>query len=272
LSDKALIDTSVLTDALLKQRSEGTAARDALTKFKQTELPVYAIKEFKAGPLRYYVWFHNKVVTTNRWEDAVDAIRKLGVTPQRNRQSTALQALVDFESHIGRSITSALAAKYPGSDVNEVKRSEARLWLKTLILRAWRKRRKVTTRVVSQLSCYPEAELKINSNGTLDDRPVGCPVQDCCMREPLIRRPDALASLLKACDRLPEKPETHKRRQVLRQLVRTPKRPLSDADCRKLGDAIFALQCPQDAVILTTNVVDHEPLANALGLSVARPA
>jgi hypothetical protein len=269
LPNKAFLDTTILADALLKQRGQGPAARAALTKFQETQLPVYAIKEFKAGILSYYVWFHNKVVVAPRWEDVIDAIRSLW--RQRNRQAAGLQALSDFESSIGKAMPARLAAKYPHSDESAIKKDEARLWLKTLIMSAWRKRRSLTTRVVAPLSCYPETDIVLSVNGTLDARPVDCPVDDCCLREPLSRRQEDLKRMFEAIKSLPDKEETMKRRHVLKQLSRTPKRPLSPDDCRNLGDAVFALQCPADAVILTTNIVDHEPLARAVGRTAATP-
>jgi hypothetical protein len=42
-------------------------------------------------------------------------------------------------------------------------------------------------------------------------------------------------------------------------------------DCRRLGDAFFALYAPPDAVILTTNIKDHAPLAEALGKQARIP-
>ena len=42
-------------------------------------------------------------------------------------------------------------------------------------------------------------------------------------------------------------------------------------DGRKLGDAFFVLCAPQDAVILTTNLKVHAPLANALGKEAKAP-
>jgi hypothetical protein len=41
--------------------------------------------------------------------------------------------------------------------------------------------------------------------------------------------------------------------------------------CRDLGDAIFAFFCPSNAVVLTTNLGDHEPLANAIGKKAEKP-
>lgn len=271
LSDKAFIDTSVMTDALLKQREAGVVARKAIAGFKETQLPVYAIKEFKAGPLRYYVWFYNKVLTTSSWGDAVESIRAIAATPQRNRLSTALQALAEFEHSIGSALPAEVAAKYPGNSRSEVTRAEAKIWLKTIILRAWRNRRKISTTVVAPLTCYRESDLRISPSGAIDDKPVVCSVRDCCMRQDFIKEPTALGNLLKACDDLPDKAETTKRRQALRQLVRTPKRELSEKDCRALGDAVFSFFCPADAVILTNNLVDHGPLAKAVNKQALKP-
>lgn len=272
LVDKAFIDTSVLVDALLKQSDQGQLARAALKKIKHTQLPVYAIKELKAGALRYYVWFHNKVVTTSKWGDAVEAIERIGFTPQRNRLNTALHALREFEGSIGKATPSALAARYPSSSMEEIYKDEARLWLKTLIFRAWRNRRKIVSQIVCPLSCYPEGDLSFGSGGVIYDQPVLCNVEDCCQRDEFVgKKAKELEKLFDVMDKLPEKPETAKRRKALRQLVRTPKRFLGESECRALGDAVFALQCPKDAIILTTNIADHRPLAEALGLAAKSP-
>ena len=61
---KAFVDTTILADALLKKGDSGVAARGALQRYDKTELPVYAIKELKAVPIRNMAWFHNKLVST----------------------------------------------------------------------------------------------------------------------------------------------------------------------------------------------------------------
>jgi predicted nucleic acid-binding protein len=271
LPDKAFIDTTVFVNALLKQTAEGDAARAALSQYTATELPVYAIKELKAGALRRYVWFHNKVVNTEEWADAVDAIRRVGATPQRYLLSTALQALTDFESSMSKRLVATLAARYPGETESAMKRAEALIWLKTTIMRAWRRRRKITTHVVSELSCYRETDLNFKANGIVDDKPVKCGVQDCCLRAAFASKKDEIASLLKALDGLPDRSENMKRRAAIRHLARTPNRALPEELCRALGDAVFVLQCPADAELLTTNVRDHKPLADAIGKTVTSP-
>ena len=265
---KALVDTTVLTDALLKPTNEGETSRRALKRYEETILPQYALKEFKLGPLRGYIWFHTKVMDCG-WQDAVRAIPRL--FRQYNKMSTAQRALADFNSSISRRLTSQLAEKYPGQTYGDVQDAEGALWLKTRIVRAWRSRRTLTTRVVAPLSCYTEREPKLMSNGRFDDKPVLCGVDDCCLRKTFTSNRAELEQLVGACKNLPPKPETDKRRRALKELLRQPTRQLSERDCRSLGDAVFAVQCPKDAVILTTNIKDHQPIATALGVAAVSP-
>jgi len=68
---------------------------------------------------------------------------------------------------------------------------------------------------------------------------------------------------------LPVKPENSRRIKILKEFLKKKGHfVLEDKDCRGLGDVIFAIFCPNDAVVLTTNIVDHEPLAKVLGKKV----
>jgi hypothetical protein len=266
---KALVETTILTNALLKPTEEGRVARAAIANIPETLLPQYAIKEFKAGPLRGYVWFHNKVVSSSAWGDAVRAIPL--IWRQHNKMATALKALTDFESSISKRMPPDLAKQYPNQTVGMILRAEGIIWLKTAIFRAWRKRRQLTTRVVAPLSCYPETDPELKTNGRIDDTPVVCGVDDCCLRPMFIKNLADIDKLISACDMCPPKAETQKRQKTLKHLRRLPDRNLSEAGCRSLGDAVFAIQCPKDAVVLTTNIADHQPLADAMGVSAVDP-
>jgi hypothetical protein len=265
---KVLVDTTVLTNALLKPTAEGPIARAALKRYPERSLPQYAIKEFKRGPLRGYVWLHNKVRDCGR-ADAVRAIPKL--YRRQNLSSTAIRALADADSSLCKELPQALAERYPGQDLGKVQTAETLTWLKTLIFRAWRRRRALTTKEIGPLSCYLETAPALLSNGLIDDAPLRCGVEDCCLRETFTKDLPALRRLLEACDQLPAKPETDNRRRALKELLRNPKRDLPEKRCIHLGDAVFAVQCPKDAAILTTNVVDHEPLASAMGVTAIAP-
>lgn len=270
---KAFIDSTVLTDALLKTGQIKQNAEDALKRYEITELPVYAIKEFKAGPLSNFAWMHNKLATTQSYSKALDALHRMSRTPKRYTTSTAIEALRDASSDsIGKQTPEKLAEKY-GKDagMDKILCDEFRLAIRTKIAMAWKKRRKVTTKVVLPLPCYREGS-PYEERGQLITKPTRClKTEDCYLAEELKKKPNELKILKQVIEKLPEKLENKKRAKILRKLYRTPKQPASDSDCKALGDAIYAIFAPQDSIILTTNIKDHKPLASALGKEVENP-
>src|SRR5271169_2051212 len=90
---KAFVETTVLTDALLKSGVPSRTAKRAIARFETSLLPLYAIKEFKAGPLRAFVWVHNKLVAGRSFSATLDVLQRLSRTPQRYLTSTAIEAL-----------------------------------------------------------------------------------------------------------------------------------------------------------------------------------
>jgi hypothetical protein len=265
---KAFLDTTVLTDALLKTTEQRRRARGSFERFETVQVPFYAIKEFKAGPLRAYMWLHNRVVTTNSWSQAIGNAG--GVARQHNLSATAIQGVAEFTSSMGRSAVKDLAAKYPDLTLEELQQREATVWLRTKIFSAWRKRNRTPLSVTSPLSCYAEIDPRVKANGLIDYTPIKCGLDYCCLRQQFADAKSHTKALAEVCRASP-KPEMRKRGKVLRGIARSPNRALSENECRKLGDAVFALQCPEDAVILTTNVADHVPLASSIGKNAEAP-
>jgi hypothetical protein len=265
---KTVVDTTVFTDVLLKTDIQREAGRAALKASSDTLLPVYAIKEFKAGPLHNYVWYHNKVVEASGWQEAITVIRN-NLAYRKYMPATALQAVGDFMGSLGKTLPADVGVRYPGVTLETALLLELRIWLKQHITRAWRRRRKITTTVMSPLSCYFEKEFMTTPSGQLDDSPLRCEVTDCCLRERYRDRLSEVKKLESACTST--KPEVVKRRQALKRLRQHPTKAFEEDHCRALGDAVFALDCPAGGEILTTNVVDHEPLAAALKITVRKP-
>jgi hypothetical protein len=270
---KAYVETTVLADALLKPGACSKTAKAGIACFEESLLPVYSIKEFKAGPLSHYVWFHGKLVTTKSWEQTLAQLRKTAMSPFRTRWvSTAIEALA-AAAHKNRAITLGhLVAKYGALATEDaVICDRYRYTLHTIIMRAWKARRKLTSRIVDELSCYPEIDI-VDEHGLIELGGVDCqPRYECCLANELRAHPELLLKMLKAIESQPTKQENVKRSQVLRDLVRLPKQRLTPQQCRHLGDAIFAFFCPIDATIITTNTRDLVPLAEALGKTAQSP-
>ena len=268
---KAYVDTSVLVDALLKKGPQCAAARTAIKRFEITELPTYAIKEFKAGALSNYVWLHNKFATLRSYTKVLNALHTESMLPRRYRTATSLEALRDAASSMGKLTSTDLVSKY-GANARQdsIQCDEYRLAIKVAIFKAWRLRRKLTSRVIQPLDCYAEAD-PFEERGLIVIEPTSCkPDRECCMASDLKSRPSDLAKLK---DTLCGSTRREQQRcyKVLRQLIRKPKIPMSPKMCRNMGDAIFAFFAPKDSTILTTNTRDHAPLAAVLGKQVASP-
>jgi len=155
--DKAILDTTVLTDILLNSGEAKDIALKAVNCYCETFLPVYAIKEFKAGPLKNFVWIYNKLVVTGSYEKTIDALQRMSRTPRRYTTSTALQALREASASVGKQTPADLLKKYGESaSIDKILCDEFRLALKFKIVSAWKKRRKVTTGITNPLACYRE--------------------------------------------------------------------------------------------------------------------
>jgi len=273
---KAFVDTTILTNCLIKFREEKKEAKAALAKYEITELPVYAIKEFKFGPLDNAKYLYNKLLETGSIPLTFLAINKN--YQQRNKKDTAIQLLAELYEEIKSSqIDNTLKLKYGKlADLETIIYDKIKLEAKMLVYKAWKKRNSVTTKVVQPLSCYQQSPPFVKKNGELSLVPRNCETNDCCLTKILKdeKRLD-LTKLKVAIDKLPselkDKRENKKRAKLLHEIGSNLNRNLSNSDCRDLGDAVFALFCPKDADVLTTNLKDHEPLAKALGKTAISP-
>lgn len=271
---KAFVDTTLLTNALLKSGKISKDAKDLIKSYAVSELPVYAIKEFKAGPLYYFSWMHNKLADLKSFSGALSALQRMSLTPRRYLPATAIEALAVSADNMRKTMTIGnLAQKYGlEASVDVVLCDQFRLAIKTKIFTAWKRKDALCTRVVGALDCYP-LSAPIEQRGLINIQPDKCqPYPECCLAKNLKARPDDLEKLHKVCiDHVPVSREHQKRASALKELRRKPKTAMSQEMCRNLGDAYFAFFAPIDSTIITTNLKDHEELATALGKSVLGP-
>ena len=264
MNESCYLDTTFLAEALFKTRRRRRKARAAVHDFVSSLLPVYAIKEMSAGVLSYAVWLYNKLTETHSMQRTIDAI--ISNRRAQNRVMTSLELLQAASE--GFAGTDFADASTPAQTDRILAEMNA-LSLRRIIQNGWRDRRKVTTDVVQELDCFPEnqpymdEELRIMTKGKRE-----CPSRlDCHYANGLRKRQGDLNLLIQAIKGSTRR-EDIRRRKALNLLARTPNRKFENEDCRGLGDAYFALNCPVNVTILTSNRKDHAPLAEALGKSV----
>jgi hypothetical protein len=261
---RAFLDTTVFTDALLKPKTaKWQRARAAIGRYKESLLPVYAIKEWKAGPLATFAYVHDKLARTGSFHKTLEALSLV----RGYRLSTSLEALAAAHAPKTGPRTTVI-----NPNLDRELAARVRLALRSLIIRSWRHRRKVTTDVVQDLSCYTEAEPRVGDDGFFELDPFKCDGDtECSLASELKSKPALLEALRDAIPENSIRPEDRNRRKVLKRLLNRPKDVLDRDSCRQLGDAVFAFFCPNDAVILTTNIRDQGPLAKAVGKTAVKP-
>jgi hypothetical protein len=268
-NSKAYVETTILADALLKPgdpRCE--AAHSAVKRYTESLLPVYAIKEWKAGIIKHYAYFHGKLVQTKSLSRTIRVISRLPEPFHHYRKSTSWEALAT-------AVRLAARSRRPGAAVSGDEDQELadryRLAIASLLYRRWSERRKLTTDTVQELDCYTESAPVLDRNGIFDLNPIDCDTEECSLAHELRSSPDLLKKMADAIPKSSTRMEDVRRRQVLRDLIRLKHFQLTPEKCRALGDAIFAFFAPPDCVVLTTNKRDLVPLAGALGKRVEWP-
>lgn len=271
IKDKAYLETTILADSLIKIGPDAEEAKAAVRQYSISLLPVYAIKEFKAGALGYVSYLHSKLLESKSYAATLSALAR--VVQQPYRVATCLRLLGDLHSKIVSSPQKAtLKAKYGSlAEADKIIFDSLVLETKMLVMKAWLRCDSIATEIVDDLSCYKRIAPKIRKNGRYNLDPTTCKTNDCCMAKNLKARKIELTRLVSVIKRLPPKRENGPRQAVLHNLAVRGNYKLKNKDCMSLGDAVFALYCPADADILTTNLSDLRPLAEALGKSAVSP-
>ena len=152
----AFVETTVLTDYLLKRDGSEKRAAEALGQYERRIVPQFAWKELKRGPLKYYVWAHNKLADTKSFLSAMAALQQMSRSPQRYLTSTAIQAVHSaFFTLFGNpEQLKRLQQAYAGKANPDVIHADAmRLELKRLIHTSWKKRSTLFGGQYHLLSC-----------------------------------------------------------------------------------------------------------------------
>jgi len=264
----AVLDTTILTDVLLKHATRGVAVRESLSRFDHVVVPGYAIKEFVSGPLTYFTWFHNRVVTEKTLSGAIDWLHRLSRTPRRYAASTAVEALREAVARLEKQHAATLIERYGArASVSTVLKDQIRLSVRGTILTAWARLRDYS--IVDVPGCYAAAEL-FRDGELLLIREGKCASGDCGFW-PVAGARASLELLRTAMEATSPSRERDRRLAVLTRLGETSNTSVTDKECRSLGDVMIALSVPPEATLVTSNVRDFAPLCEALGKRLLNP-
>jgi hypothetical protein len=268
----AFVETTVLTDYLLKRDGSEKQAATAIRRFERGVIPQFAWKEFKRGPLSYFVWAHNKLAETKSFLETFAALQRMSLSPRKYLTATAIQAMHSAFAVLFSDYRKELQQAY-GDKANPdaVHADLMRLELKRAIYSSWDSRRTLFGGPYHLLSCYPDAPAS-EARGRIEIEPRDCPKHiECCLKAALVSRGQDLGAVRAALKGETDRKEVARRGDIIRRIEKHPTSLMSAEDCRHFGDAYFVMFCPRNAVIVTTNLRDIEPMASALGIRAQNP-
>lgn len=267
----AFIETTVLVDYLLKKDGSQNEAAAAFAKHAKQAVPQFSWKELKRGPLKNFVWAHNKLADTKSFLASMAALQRLSRSPHRYLTSTAIQAIHTAFADLFSDLPALQRIHNEKAELNRLLADALRLELRHVITRAWKARNTLFGGPQQKLSCYPDAPIQ-EKQGLLIVEPRDCPRGlECCLKAALLARRDDLNAARAALKAHTDRKEVAVRGRILRQLEKHPASLMTRDECRGFGDAYFVFFCPDDGVVITTNVRDIEPMAKALGVQFEAP-
>lgn len=272
---KAFVDTTILCNALeLSGGRRAQSAVAALREYSSTETPYYALRELRAGPLSSWILAHNVLTAENSIEDAVERLGRMSAFRPRQGAVTSLSIITGLLGVLDKQRQAAGAGTIQDFDPKTALED----YLAIQILKAWKKRRSITTKVVQPLACFVDSELKLEDRLLKFDGGAECAKGAACGAAlELKKRSPVVTQLLKKVFSPPpkgnvEKREKTRRRQALKEVLAKAPADFPRKDCRALGDAYFCVMAPDDSEILTTNASDFEEMADELGKALKIPS
>jgi len=267
----AFLDTTILCDSLLAEDARQKAVRQALSTYQKTELPIYALREFRSGALANWVLGHNVLTSSATFAEAGTLMSRRGAFAPR-KLSVGMTALSQGLSAVLNVPATALPAPFHSGQgtAEEALKREVEAWIARKVFQAWQKRKKVASHHTHPLGCFIDSDLAMVGNQIRPkDERWECATGATCGAALELKQQTADVEALVEALKEPgegkkEKSETSGRRRALKDvLAKTPKE-FSHKRCRAIGDAYFCIVAPKAADILTSNKVDFEPLAAPL--------
>ena len=263
------LDTTAMADLLFKDKATADRVRGATVELGTTYTSQYVRMEIKRGVLQNFVLIYNKSVECQMISEIFSYVQRLSSTPARHRTSTILEALANFFASIEEN---ELAGQRENLPVSFSKRM-LEAFLRTRIRRFWVEFERQVDVVIDTVECYknmyqlpPPKFVGSRIDNTFENCDQYKP-QICVVRQFLRERIQELTSIR---DHLQGDPrpdeETQKRRKAIKDFVRRQgRREVRRTDCWHMGDAIIALEAPDQAAVVNNNRRHMDPICNAIG-------
>ncbi len=269
---EVFIETSIMTDYLIKDRATKTKVDKILSAFDKNITSNYVRMEFKKGPLQYLVYLHNKTITCKSMSEVHQAISKLSYGYQRHRLSTVLEQIESFYKRYYQTKPSEIIKEYGDLSLDDFLREKAISYFGNLIRNSWRNFEKVVDELINETECFTDiqAPYKKGTNKVYRNTPTTCKSSStkCRLKDFFNENHYTFGDMLKKLQEIdsPDQ-ETINRIKSLKEILRLIKfrnREIQVKDCWYCSDAIIAVEAPPKASIFHNNKQHYEPICEAI--------
>lgn len=266
---ESFLDTTILVRLVVSESD--VALSEYLSSNLPARVPYYAVREFLTSLVRSTCDAHNKLSAAENPGEAILAFLSLPPVVGRKRDA-GIRVVAD-------EISKAFEKNPNGSRANLKRELLQALALKAV--RLWKRaRRPVLCSLVQSLGCFNSGEISRGEAGELrgpHDTFDCLPSERCAAAAYLCENRIVLDKLIAALhpsqldDIAARKVENVSRRKALKEIRDAGATKFNKRHCRSIGDAYFAAMCPPGSTVVTTNIVDHKFLCEAVGKQAVEP-
>lgn len=262
------IDTTVLVDLSENRGPRKLNSETFVNSNRPAETPFYALRELLTGYVRYLCDTHNILTASTNPAEALVGILNRFPTRASNTKAQILARLLSQLFDGGGAVTGA-GAKRDGQ--HQIMMTATQMWR--------RANNHKLIDPVQRLACFNKGDLVFkdgNLRGPNDS--FNCNKKErCAAARWLSEQEGQVAKIVEALHprnlegAAKAKREISQRRNALKSLQKRGHIDFDKGKCRALGDAYFAIMCPQKSIMATTNIGDFQPMCNALGKQLRKP-
>lgn len=260
----SFLDTTIIINISDSNSKSKQASELFISQNQPSETPYYALRELLAGHMQNICDVHNTILASENIAEAFISLTRKNFYSGRKLGS---------KLSIGYEVLDKIFRDDPNSPCGQVK-TEALEWLSIKANMMWLKATKPkNVDVVQSLSCFNSGKLTLGIANELrgPNNSFNCHSKSRCSAAGYIYEDiSSLSKMIEALhpDKLDtdlaNKQETKSRRKALKELKQHGPDKFDKSMCRALGDAYFAAMCPAGKSLVTTNIVDFEPLCSVL--------
>lgn len=252
------LDTTIQIDRRLEESQKIKNLEIVLTEAKTLSTSTYVKMEYRRSLVQDFVYLYTALSEEEDIGGVLQRIKSLSYKNQR-RVSRMLGSVVKFFSDEKKEISESLGKKHG---------EMARYYFKTRIRFSMEDFDESIDSLINETDCYNAKKKPLFRGEKCDNRTIHCKPQNlkCKIVEFFIENINTFKNILEGLSKLQNlDDEQNRMKKILEKALRHPQNLSDYRNCWRCADSIIAVECPQDAILCTTNIKHFEPICEKIG-------